>query len=304
MHLETTKKDISYFQFLIASLYWRNYSLSNESYIELLKKLIEVQDPVRLMKVASITRTCKKTQKIIKKPWPKSWWQMAELEWSYIKKHNISWTAPGLENYPTQLLNYDWCPKLITWKGPCLWANTSNNMAIVGSRRPMGSVYEWLDSEFVKFYEQHPDLVIVSGGARGVDQKAHAIALRSGRQTMCFLPTGLQNPYPSEINKLEKFYAKTNSSIVSLFSPFEEIYKSHFYLRNRLIVGLSRSVLVASAALRSGSMMTAKHAMDMGVEVMALPGFPMSNNMDGNLQLIYDGAQMIRSSEDLTAFWN
>ncbi len=297
-------EDISYFQFLIASLYWRNYSLSNQSYIDLLKKLVDLQDPERLMKESSITHKCKRSGKLKIKPWPKSWWKMAELEWAYIKKNNIQWAAPGLKNYPSQLLPYDWCPKLITWKGPCLWQKPENNLAIVGSRRPMGAVYEWLDSEFVKFYEANPKLVIVSGGARGVDQKAHAIALRSGRQTMCFLPTGLQNPYPSEINRLEKFYARTNSSIVSLFSPFEEIYKSHFYLRNRLIVGLSKSVLVASAALRSGSMMTAKHAMEMGKDVLALPGFPMSENMDGNLQLIYDGALMVRSADDLKTYWS
>ena len=201
-------------------------------------------------------------------------------------------------------MHYDWCPKLITWSGPNLWETVNNNISIVGSRRPYEGIYEWLDSEFTSFYNEHKNIIIVSGGARGVDQKAHSLALRSGRQTLCLLPTGLMRPYPAEIKRLEKHYKNTRSSIVSIFSPYEPIYKSHFYLRNRLIVGLSKATLVGSAAVRSGSMMTAKHAMDMGQDVLTLPGFPGQQGLDGNLQLINDGATMVRSSADLEAYWS
>ncbi|MBF9031430.1 DNA-protecting protein DprA [Rhodobacterales bacterium HKCCE3408] len=138
--------------------------------------------------------------------------------------------------------------------------------------------------------------VIVSGLARGIDAIGHKAALPTG--TIGVQAGGLDVMYPPENTKLAAEIAETGLRLTE--QPFGlDPQARHFPLRNRIVAGLSRAVIVVEAAARSGSLITARAALDMGREVMAVPGHPMDARASGCNILIRDGAVLIRSAEDV-----
>ncbi|MBL4918231.1 DNA-processing protein DprA [Szabonella alba] len=139
-------------------------------------------------------------------------------------------------------------------------------------------------------------LVIVSGLARGIDAEAHAAALRLG--TVAVQAGGVDVIYPAENAGLAAAIAEKGCRISE--SPMgQEPQSRHFPQRNRIVSGLSRAVVVVEAAARSGSLITARLALDQGREVMAVPGHPFDARAGGCNQLIRDGALLVRGSSDV-----
>ena len=138
--------------------------------------------------------------------------------------------------------------------------------------------------------------VVVSGLARGIDAAAHEAALASG--TVAVMAGGVDVIYPEENAELAAQIA-AKGCLVSEHPPGLQPQTRHFPLRNRIISGLSRAVVVVEAASRSGSLITAKDALDQGREVMAVPGHPFDARAAGCNMLLRDGATLVRHAGDV-----
>lgn len=139
---------------------------------------------------------------------------------------------------------------------------------------------------------------VISGLARGIDTEAHKGALEAGGHTVAVLGCGLDVPYPPENLDLAREIAD-HGALVSEFPLGTQPAPGHFPVRNRIISGLSQAVLVVEASLRSGALITARHARDQGRDVWAVPGrvdWPLSA---GCHHLIKEGAGLAGSPEDL-----
>jgi DNA processing protein len=139
--------------------------------------------------------------------------------------------------------------------------------------------------------------VVVSGLARGIDGAAHEAALLSGA-TVAVQAGGVDVIYPPENAGLAAEIAARGLRL-SEQPPGVQPLARHFPLRNRLISGLARAVIVVEAAARSGSLITAKDALDQGREVLAVPGHPVDARATGCNMLIRDGATLVRGPEDV-----
>lgn len=138
--------------------------------------------------------------------------------------------------------------------------------------------------------------VIVSGLARGIDAAAHEASLNTG--TVAVLAGGLDHPYPPENVDLARRIAETGA-LLSEVAFGTVATASHFPRRNRLISGLSQGVVLIEAAARSGSLITARFALEQGREAMACPGAPEDPRAAGCNQLIREGAALIRHAGDV-----
>ncbi len=212
--------------------------------------------------------------------------------------HHIEWSAPYCPHYPKEFYPLNDPPLFWTYQGHPVWDGPRKCLAVVGSRRPSQGSLEWLDLHLSTFCREQK-WTILSGGARGIDQRAHLIALRSGCPTIATLPSGLQVPYPKELLSWRKTIIDHGGCFVSQFPPHESIRKFHFILRNRLIVALATGVFVVEANRKSGSRMTAQFASEQGKDLATLAVSPMSFQGLGSLDLIHDGAQMLRDYQDL-----
>ncbi len=139
-------------------------------------------------------------------------------------------------------------------------------------------------------------LVVVSGLARGIDTAAHTAALPTG--TIAVFAGGLARPYPTQNHALAAQIAQTGLCL-SEQPPTMEPRARHFPARNRIISGLARAVVVVEAASKSGSLITARNALDQGREVLAVPGHPFDARASGCNMLIRDGAVLVRTAADV-----
>ena len=140
-------------------------------------------------------------------------------------------------------------------------------------------------------------LVVVSGLARGIDAAAHTGALRTGR-TVAAVAGGLDVPYPPEHADLQRRIAETGAVVTE--APLGTTPQArHFPRRNRIIAGLALGVVVVEAALRSGSLITARLAQEAGRELFAVPGSPLDPRSRGANDLIRQGAHLTETAQDV-----
>lgn len=139
-------------------------------------------------------------------------------------------------------------------------------------------------------------VAVIAGLARGIDTIAHEAAVTTG--TVAVMAGGIDMIYPTENAALAETICDTGL-LVTEQAPGTEPVARHFPARNRIISGLSQAVVVVEAAHRSGSLITARAALDQGREVMAVPGHPMDARASGCNALIRDGALLVRNSQDV-----
>ena len=199
----------------------------------------------------------------------------------------------GTSSYPTLLSEAPDAP-------PFLWANGNvdfglqSNIGIVGARNASA-----LGQRLTKSIAH--DLgdigyVITSGLARGIDTAAHSSALEHG--TIAVFAGGIDKIYPKENEKLAIEIGK--KGLILSEQPLGLVPQArHFPQRNRIIAGLVQALCVIEGATRSGSLITARAAADLGRDVMAVPGNPMDPRASGCNMLIKDGATLIRSAQDI-----
>jgi DNA processing protein len=129
----------------------------------------------------------------------------------------------------------------------------------------------------------------------------HRLALRSQNSTVVILPSGLKELYP---RSLQSWIGREGVLFVTEYPDDLKMFKSHFYDRNRIIVALSPITLVVQASEKSGSMISARLAMDLGRRVLTLPASPMDRAFAGNNMLLFDGAEMVRNRQDLLGIFS
>ncbi len=205
--------------------------------------------------------------------------------------------------YPANLREIQAPPARLYVRG-ALAEDDALAVAIVGSRAatPYGvAVAERLAADLAA-----RGVTVVSGLARGIDSAAHRGALRAGGRTIAVLGSGVDVIYPPENRRLARDI-EASGALVSQFEPGTPPLAGYFPARNRVIAGLSLAVLVVEAAEKSGSLITAGLAAEMGREVLAVPGPLTSPQSVGAHRLIQDGAALIQGWEDvvgqLPLFW-
>jgi DNA processing protein len=205
--------------------------------------------------------------------------------------------ARGDAEYPALLLAVPTAPATLHVRGALLEGDALA-VAVVGSRRatPYGlEVAETLAADLAA-----RGVTIVSGLARGIDTAAHRGAVRVGGRTIAVLGSGVDVVYPAENARLaEEIVAR--GALVSQFAPGTPPLPHHFPTRNAVIAGLSLAVVVVEAAERSGSLITARLAAELGREVLATPGRVTAPESRGANRLIQDGAALALGWEDVVA---
>jgi DNA processing protein len=201
--------------------------------------------------------------------------------------------------YPVLLRPIDLPPPFLLVRGELLRSD-GLAVALVGSRR--GSAYglrmaERLGSDF-----GGRGVTVVSGLARGVDTAAHQGSLDAGGRTVAVLGSGVDVVYPPENRQLADAIIRTGA-LVSQFPMGTPPLPHHFPARNRLIAGMTLGTVVVEAAERSGALITARLAGELGREVYAVPGNVSSPGSHGANALIQDGAKLVQGWEDIVAEW-
>ena len=208
----------------------------------------------------------------------------------------------GSALYPGALLNIEDPPLVLYMMGNQLNsaqlapAFIANNLAIVGSRNPTPQG-EANARQFAKAFASQ-GLCIVSGLALGVDGAAHDGALLGGGTTIAVVGTGLDRVYPKKHLALAHRIA-ASGMLISEFPIGTPPITANFPKRNRIISGLSVGTLVVEAALKSGSLITARLASEQGKEVFAIPGSIHSPQSRGCHYLIKQGAKLVENAQDV-----
>lgn len=171
------------------------------------------------------------------------------------------------------------------------------SVAIVGSRKPTS--YGKEVTHRLAFDLAKKNIVIISGLALGVDGVAHKATLEAGGKTIAVLAGGLDNIYPSAHTGLARQIIQTGGAIISEYEPGCGNRPFQFLERNRIISGLSDAIIVTEAAIRSGTLSTAAHALSQGREVFVVPGNITSPLSAGCNSLIKQGATPITCAEDV-----
>jgi DNA processing protein len=216
-----------------------------------------------------------------------------DLRW--LERPGCSFLACNDERYPALLAAAADAPIGLYVRGDSA-ALGAPQLALVGSRNPTPSGRE----NAVRFAAEltRCGLTITSGLAIGIDAAGHRGAIDAGGSTIAVCGTGLDVSYPRANAALAEEIA-AHGALVSEFPPGTPPVKSNFPRRNRIISGLSAGVLVVEAAIRSGSLITARLAAEQGREVFAIPGSIHNERARGCHQLIRQGAKLVETTADI-----
>jgi len=253
-------------------------------------KLLRAEDPrVTLEIVASI---CARTADV-------------EVAAAAARRHAARLLASAGADVSTVRVESPEYPALLREIGdppPVLWVRGNRGVfsrpavAIVGSRA--ASAYALAVAMRLGRELAERGLVVVSGLARGADGAAHRGCLGTGGQTVGVLGSGIDVVYPAEHRDLAVSVSK-NGALVSELGPGAPPLPEHFPLRNRLISGISLAVVVVEAAEKSGSLITARFALEQGRDVCAVPGSVLGGRNRGAHALLKDGAKVVESADDI-----
>ncbi len=217
----------------------------------------------------------------------------AEREYALATAHGARLLCLGNADYPSQLARIDDAPPIL-WHVGKVDIYQRPAVAIVGARSA-SSTGRRMARTLAKDLSD-AGYVVVSGLARGIDAEAHAASLVGG--TIAVQAGGVDHIYPQENTELAQNITDTGSRLSEMPMGMQPISR-HFPRRNRIISGLSLAVVVVEGAARSGSIITARDALDQGREVMAVPGSPIDGRSRGCNLLIRDGATLVQSAEDI-----
>jgi DNA processing protein len=219
----------------------------------------------------------------------------AEVEIALCREHGITILTDADPRYPELLRQIPDPPGVLFLRGE-LKPQDGLAIAIVGTRHP--TQYGLRQAGRLAASLARAGLTIISGLARGIDGAAHRGALEAGGRTLAVLASGVLNIYPPEHEKLAAEVA-AQGALVSEAPPRGEPLAGAFPQRNRLISGMALGAIIVEAADRSGALITARHAMEQGREVFAVPGRIEDRTSRGCHRLIRDGAKLIESADDV-----
>lgn len=243
--------------------------------------LSEVSDPVELLARAGLLRTCSAAR--------------LEADRRALARVGARLVAWPSRHYPELLRPLVDPPPVLAVRGS-VETLSAPSVAIVGAR---AATHDGRDTaRALAFSLAQLGIVVVSGLARGIDAAAHRGALEAGGRTVAVQARGLDGVYPAEHVRLAEAIAE-QGAVVAELPVGAEPRPAHFPLRNRLISGLSLATVVVEARLRSGSLVTAHHALAQGREVLAVPGALRAPTSAGPNGLLRDGARALVDTEDV-----
>ncbi len=224
-------------------------------------------------------------------------------DWDRVDE-DMAWAEQGLchilrindDSYPLLLKEISDPPPVLFVRGS-LPVISSLQLAMVGSRNP-SPVGKKIADDFSRHMTM-TGLTITSGLALGIDAASHQGALDVKGKTVAVTGTGLDRVYPARHKRLAEMILDGGGALVSEFPPGTKAHASNFPRRNRIISGLSLGVLVVEAAINSGSLITARLALEQGREVFAIPGSihnPLAKGCNG---LIRQGAKLVETAQDV-----
>jgi DNA processing protein len=211
------------------------------------------------------------------------------------REHRISLFAESTAGYPDRLREIPDPPGVLFVRGAIV-PSDGLAVAIVGTRH--ATHYGLDQAERLASGLARAGYTVVSGLARGIDAAAHRGALKAGGRTLAVLGSGVLNLYPPEHVELAAQIAE-RGAVMSENAPHSPPVAGAFPQRNRIITGLSLGVIVVEASERSGALISARHAMEQGREVFAVPGRVDSRTSRGCHRLIRDGAKLVESVDDV-----
>lgn len=215
--------------------------------------------------------------------------------YSQCQQQNIALIGQCHEHYPEALKHIHDAPLLLYGLGDSSLL-TQDQIGIVGSRNATRAGLEHARRFAAELSRR--GLLVSSGLALGIDGAAHSGALDAGFPTVAVIGCGLDRMYPAQHRKLAHRMIE-NGLIVSEYPPGTQARAGFFPKRNRIISGLSRGVLVVEAGVKSGSLITARLALEQGREVFAIPGSVHSPVARGCHQLIRQGARLVETADDV-----
>jgi DNA processing protein len=232
-----------------------------------------------------------------------SYLDTAEKEAEYVTKHNIR-TFFYLDNdYPYRLRQCDDSPVVFFFKGNCD-LNASRIISIVGTRSATSGGKEICEKIIAGLAAGHPDLIIISGLAYGIDITSHKAALSNNLQTVGVLAHGFKTIYPAIHKPVADAMLKNGGLLTDFFSDALP-ERNNFIKRNRVIAGLSDATLVVQSGKKGGALITADIANSYNRDVFAVPGRPEDQWSAGCNSLIKSNkAALIESSDDIEYFLN
>ncbi len=241
-----------------------------------------------------LTRVPRLSKKAIRNMIAFSDWERVDGEIEKARKWGVSILPMGHPAYPERLLRIYDPPTALYVRGSCPLSEAA--VAVIGSRR--ASPYGRFMTERIARDLACQGIAVISGMARGIDTAAHWAALRAGGRTIAVLGSGMDVIYPPENRDLFEKIGETGAVITEF--PFgTPPHAVHFPLRNRIISGLSLGVVVVEAGEKSGSLITARLALEQGKEVFAIPGSIDSPGSRGTHRLLRQGAKLVESVHDV-----
>ncbi|MFN8791468.1 MAG: DNA-processing protein DprA [Bdellovibrionales bacterium] len=236
------------------------------------------------------------------------WWHeliaatelLEEQEKSYFDPSIQRFTFFGDHDYPQAFSQSANPPLALSYEG-CLADFDRPCLSAVGSRDPHEFTRSWIQRDLYEFLKQTP-VPIISGGARGVDQMVHRLALLMNLPTMVFLPSGLSRKYPQLWQETQ--WRERPVTFVSEFPLGAPISKQNFSSRNRLIAAASPMTLILEARAKSGTLITAHHSLIEGKVLGVVPGHPHLSHFSGSLELLSEGGCLVRNASDLSFYFS
>ncbi|HCJ40928.1 MAG TPA: DNA-protecting protein DprA [Ruminococcus sp.] len=223
--------------------------------------------------------------------------QYASDIYGYCDKNDINIIPRTDEGSPDNFRHID-CPPLAFYcLGSTYVTDNKHALTIVGARNATSYSVKIANAFAADIAgEGHP---IISGFARGIDSAAHWGAINAGGKTVAVLGCGIHYDYPRGNGQLKAAIAN-NGAVISEYPPLESPDRSYFTIRNRMIAGLAKAVLVVQANEQSGSLNTASHALDQGKDIFVIPPCDLfAEEFKGQTSLLRDGASPAYSPEDI-----
>ncbi len=221
--------------------------------------------------------------------------QLPEKLAAFCKREGVRLLSIYDADYPESLRQINDPPLVLYVKGKLPEAPYA--FAIVGSRE--ATPYGVRVAQYFSKALTHEGIPIISGGARGIDAAAHEACLQAGGNTVAVLGCGIDIDYPASNKALFEAIIASGGAVVTEYPPQTPPKGNNFPARNRIIVGLSRAVLVAEAGVRSGAVITANIAADEGREVYCVPGNIFDRTSIGCHDLIRNGAKLVDVVQDI-----
>ena len=219
-----------------------------------------------------------------------------EEELALAKRRNVAILTPADSEYPVRLRSVPGRPLALYVKGDAS-ALSKPMVALVGTRRP--SEYGLRMASRLASELAESGWGVVSGLALGIDAESHRAALEVGGVTVGVIGSGLDMFYPEENIPLAREMVKKGGAVVSEFPFGRPPDRETFPIRNHVVAALAHGVVAVEAPSRSGTLITMSIAADLGRTVMAVPGRADSRHSAGCLQLIRDGAILVRNVDDI-----